>query len=150
MSINHSRSVSYLAAPAFAASMLGRQVITTIAVKRRVLLVAELPVGAGCGLDGVPGSALNRPHEARLLAIRTGRGQQVIWAPSPGRRLVPTDQLIVVTTRAGLGHLLAETAPSSAPAEPVAERLLAPWQTPWTPAPRGSEPEPLSSEGATD
>jgi Trk K+ transport system NAD-binding subunit len=150
MSINHSRSVSYLAAPAFAASMLGRQVITTIAVKRRVLLVAELPVGAGCGLDGVPVSALNRPHEARLLAIRTGRGQQVIWAPSPGRRLVPTDQLIVITTRAGLSHLLAETAPSSAPAEPVAERLLAPWQTPWTPSPRGSEPEPLSSDGATD
>ena len=116
MSINHSRSVSYLAAPAFAASMLGRQVVTTIAVKRRVLLVADLPVGAGSALDGVPVSALNRPHEVRLLAIRTGRGQQVIWAPSPGRRLVPTDQLIVVATRSGLGHLLAETAPSSAQA----------------------------------
>ena len=154
MAINHSRSVSYLAAPAFAASMLGRQVITTIAVKRRVLLVAELPVGAGSDLDGVPVSALNRPHEARLLAIRTGRGQQVIWAPSPGRRLVPTDQLIVVATRAGLGHLLAETAPASGPAEPVAERLLAPWQTPWTPSPRGGPERSLRPalvlEAATD
>jgi Trk K+ transport system NAD-binding subunit len=148
MSINQTRSVSYLAAPAFAASMLGRQVVTTIPVKRRVLLVADLPVGAGSALDGAPVSSLNRPHEARLLAIRTGRGQQVIWAPSPGRRLVPTDQLIVISTRAGLGHLLAETAPSSAPTEPVAERLLAPWQTPWRPPTRTGEA--LSAEGATD
>ncbi|MGC4747554.1 hypothetical protein ACLQ28_18140 [Micromonospora sp. DT201] len=37
--------MSSLAAPAFAAAMMGRQVIDTISVGRRVLLVADLPVG---------------------------------------------------------------------------------------------------------
>jgi len=43
--IHVSRSVSYLAAPAFAAAMIGRAVLATIPVRRRVLLLAEVPVG---------------------------------------------------------------------------------------------------------
>jgi Trk K+ transport system NAD-binding subunit len=114
-----SRSVSYLAAPTFAAAMTGREVLDTIPVRRRVLLVAELPVGAGCALEGAAVGALNRPHQARLLAIRTGRGAQTLWAPPQGRKLVRTDRLLVVATRQGLGRLLLETAPTWRASAPV-------------------------------
>ena len=50
-----SRSVSYLAAPAFAAAMLEHQVLRTIAVGRHVLLIAEVAVGAGLRPGGPPG-----------------------------------------------------------------------------------------------
>jgi Trk K+ transport system NAD-binding subunit len=114
-----SRSVSYLAAPTFAAAMTGREVLDTIPVRRRVLLVAELPVGAGCTLEGATIAALNRPHEARLLAIRTGRGAQTLWSPPLGRKLVRTDRLLVVATRQGLSGLLHETAPTWRASAPV-------------------------------
>jgi len=152
-SITRSHSVSYLAAPAFGAAMLGRQVITTIPVKRRVLLVAELPVGAGSALEGKPISDLRRPHEVRLLAVRTGRGQQVLWAPSPGRRLVPTDHIIVVANRSGLSDLLIETTPAEEVRDEVPGRLLAPWATPWQPRQRDGEVDAVGSglpEGPAD
>lgn len=107
--ITSSRSVSYLAAPAFAAAMLGRQVIDTIAIRRRVLVVADVPVGAGSPLEGLAVGEIQQAHEIRLLGIRTGRGQQTLWAPPRGRQLVRTDSLVVVATRAGLGRLLART-----------------------------------------
>ena len=47
-----SRSVPYLAAPAFAAAMLEHQVLRTIPVGRHVLLIADVPVGAGADLAG--------------------------------------------------------------------------------------------------
>jgi len=53
--VSTSRSVSYLAAPTFAAAMLGRQVIDVIPVDRRVLVVAELPIGARLRLRGAAG-----------------------------------------------------------------------------------------------
>jgi Trk K+ transport system NAD-binding subunit len=114
-----SRSVSYLAAPTFAAAMTGREVLDTIPVKRRVLLVAELAVGAGCALEGQGVGTLNRPHEARLLAIRTGRGTQTLWAAPRGRQLVRTDRLLMVATRRGLSRLLRETAPTFRATAPV-------------------------------
>src|SRR4029453_2699905 len=75
--INISRSVSYLAAPAFAAAMIGRQVLATIPVRRRVMLLAELPVAQGSLLEHKTVATVNRPHEARLLAVRTS--EQVLW-----------------------------------------------------------------------
>jgi Trk K+ transport system NAD-binding subunit len=114
-----SRSVSYLAAPTFAAAMTGREVLDTIPVRRRVLLVAELPVGAGSVLEGQSIGVLNRPHEARLLAIRTGRGAQILWAPPQGRKLVRTDRLMMIATRRGLSRLLHDTAPTFRAAAPV-------------------------------
>jgi Trk K+ transport system NAD-binding subunit len=107
--ITASYSVSYLAAPAFAAAMLGRQVTDTISVGRRVLLVAEVPVGARSPLEGLQVADVQHSRESRLLGIRTGRGEQTLWAPPLGRQLVRTDHLIVVATRAGLGHLLARS-----------------------------------------
>ncbi|MEV4657833.1 NAD-binding protein [Micromonospora sp. NPDC049301] len=113
--INHSRSVSYLAAPAFAAAMMGREVIDTISVGRRVLLLAELPVGAGSEVEGSTCPQISRPREARLIAMRTGRVGQTIWSLPQRRPLVRTDRLLVVATRAGLAALLARTAPSDDP-----------------------------------
>ena len=115
-----SRSVSYLAAPVFAAAMMGRAVLDAIQVGRRVLLAAELPVGIGSELEGLPVAEINRPGESRLVAVRTGRGTQTLWAPPRGRQLVRTDRLLVVATRSGLGRLLTMTVAGSAPHRRVA------------------------------
>jgi hypothetical protein len=104
-----SRSVSYLAAPAFAAAMIGREVVDTISVGRHVLLLAELPVGAGSPLEGRRCAEVNQAHATRLVAVRTGRGAQTLWRPPLRRTLVRTDRLLVVTTRTGLADLLPRT-----------------------------------------
>ena len=98
--------------------MLGRAVIDSIPVGRRVLLVADLPVGAGSDLEYRPVAAVSRPHQVRLLGIRTGRGDQVLWSAPPGRQLSRTDRLLVVATRSGLGRLLARLAPGHNPLRP--------------------------------
>ncbi|MEU1586840.1 NAD-binding protein [Micromonospora sp. NPDC005710] len=129
LGINESRSVSSLAVPAFAAAMMGRQVIDTISVGRRVLLVAELPVGAGSELEGRYCHDVNQPGGVWVIALRTGRAGQTIWSLPRRRALVRTDRLIVLATRAGLAALLPRTVPSP-DAEPLADvaplRLLAP------------------------
>lgn len=107
--LTDSRSVSYLAAPAFAAVMAGPEVIDTIPVGRHVLLVAELPVGAGSALDGEHGEEVERRNAVRLIGVRTGRGAQTLWRPPPRRRLVRTDRMLVVATRAGLAELVPRT-----------------------------------------
>ena len=113
--INISRSVSYLAAPAFAAALLGREVIDTVSVGRRVLLIAEIPVGAGSAIEGKFCPEVSRPNEVRLIAVRTGRAGQTLWSLPDRRPLVRTDHLLVVATRAGLAALLARTAASPNP-----------------------------------
>jgi Trk K+ transport system NAD-binding subunit len=125
-SIHTSRSVSYLAAPAFAAAMIGRAVLATIPVRRRVVLLAEIPVGERSLLELKTVASVNRPHESRLLAVRTS--EQVVWRPTEGRPVRAGDRIIVVATRAGLSRLLAESNAGSdvAPATPY--RLLAPWE----------------------
>jgi hypothetical protein len=121
--------VSYLAAPAFAAAMMGRQILSTIPVRRHVLLVAELPVGANSPLDLQPVAAITRTHEIRLIAIRTGDGQ-VLWRPSGGRPIHSSDTLIVVATRRGLTHLLADTVTPAHADNNTPYRLLKPWGVP--------------------
>jgi Trk K+ transport system NAD-binding subunit len=132
--INISRSVSYLAAPVFAASMVGREVIDTISVGRRVLLVAEVPVGAGSQLEGQTCPDVSKVHEARLIAVRTGRGRQTLWSLPERRPLVRTDRLLVVATRAGLGNLL-ERAAGVADPPPVIEPMPLPLVSPRPPTP---------------
>jgi Trk K+ transport system NAD-binding subunit len=124
--IDSSRSVSYLAAPAFAAAMVGREVIGTISVGRRALLVAELSVGAGSELEGKLCPDVSRPHEVRLIAVR-GRYGQTFWSRPDRRELVRTEQILVVATRAGLAALLRRTTgmPNPPPMlEPKPLRLL--------------------------
>jgi Trk K+ transport system NAD-binding subunit len=63
-----SRSVSYLAAPSFAAAMLEHQVLRTIPVGRHVLLIADLGVSPGSELDGAAVQAVHQAGLARVLA----------------------------------------------------------------------------------
>ncbi|WP_433055378.1 potassium channel family protein [Dactylosporangium sp. CS-033363] len=107
--VTASRSVSYLAAPAFAAALLEREVIGTIPVGRRVLLLAEVPIVAGSRLDGRPVDAAQDIGEVRVLAIATDEERQTVWAPPAAYVLKAGDLLTVVTTRLGLGGLLAHT-----------------------------------------
>jgi len=109
--IASSKSVSYLAAPAFTAAMLEREVIGTISVKRRVLLVAEVPVEAGSPLDGRTVAAAQRSGELRVIALAAGDGRPS-WSPRPDRRLAPGDRVIAVATRTGLNRMLAASTPS--------------------------------------
>ncbi|MFI7213598.1 potassium channel family protein [Micromonospora maritima] len=113
--IGISRSVSYLAAPSFAAALLDRAVIATIPVDRHALLVTEVPVVAGSPLDGRPLGAVARPGEVRLLA-HTRAGQKADWSVDPRMVLQAGDRLTVVARRAGLTALLRETTPPPPPA----------------------------------
>ncbi|MEH0934310.1 NAD-binding protein [Micromonospora sp. CPCC 205543] len=117
--IGISRSVSYLAAPAFAAALLDRAVIATIPVDRHALLVVEVPVVAGAPLDGRPLAAVARPGEVRLLG-HARAGQKVDWSADPRMVITAGDRLTVVARRAGLSALLRETAPPAPPPPPAA------------------------------
>ncbi|WP_433612862.1 potassium channel family protein [Dactylosporangium sp. CA-139114] len=107
--ITASRSVSFLAAPAFAAALLEREVIGTIPVGRRVLLLAEVPIVAGSRLDGRPVEAAQDVGEVQILAVATDEERRTVWAPPGSYVLRAGDLLTVVTTRLGLGGLLAHT-----------------------------------------
>jgi Trk K+ transport system NAD-binding subunit len=104
-----SRSVSRLAASAFAAAVMERQVIGTMSIGRAVMMIAEVPVVAGSPLAGQPLSVANEPAEARVIAIRHRGTDDLDWTPQPARQLMPADRVLVVATRAGLGRLLARS-----------------------------------------
>jgi Trk K+ transport system NAD-binding subunit len=114
--INVSRSVSYLAAPSFAAAMLGRHAIDSIPIQRRVLLVAEIPVAAHSPIEGLPASELRLGPGIRLIGVRTGNRRQILWSPLRGRKFTHTDRLIVVATRAGLSEIINLASPPGASA----------------------------------
>jgi Trk K+ transport system NAD-binding subunit len=103
-----SRSVPYLAAPAFAAAMLEHQVLRTIPVGRHVLLIADVAVGSGAELAGRRVDDVHDGSDVRLIALRR-RGGAVDWAPRPGDGLQPQDRLVVLATRAGLSRVLARS-----------------------------------------
>jgi Trk K+ transport system NAD-binding subunit len=110
--ITVSRSVSYLAAPEFAAAMMEREVIKTIPVGRHVLLVAEVPVGAGAPLDGARVRAAGRPGNVQVIALTRFGEPGAIWSPLPSQRINAGDRIAVVARRDGLGWLLGQaTAP---------------------------------------
>ncbi|WP_211764812.1 NAD-binding protein [Kutzneria sp. CA-103260] len=107
--INVSRSVSSLAAPAFAAAMVERQVIGTIPVGRRVLLIAEVPVGDGTGLNGMTVRQVEQRCEVRVIGLQRRTEQRLDWQSAADHQLVPRDRLMVVATRSGLGQILASS-----------------------------------------
>ena len=78
-----SRSVPYLAAPAFAAAMLEHQVLRTIPVGRHVLLIADVRVGAGSELAGQPVENVHRGGEVRVIAVQRAAadGVELVTAP---------------------------------------------------------------------
>ncbi|MFI6760551.1 NAD-binding protein [Micromonospora sp. NPDC050417] len=118
--MNISRSVSYLAAPSFAAALLNRQVIATIPIDRHALLVGEVPVAAGSSLVGRALAEVDQTAGVRVIGL-TPVGQPVLnWSPAPAQRLAVGDQLVVVVRRAALSALLKQASPPLADPEPPA------------------------------
>src|SRR5260370_14835167 len=109
-----SRSVPYLAAPAFAAAMLEPQVLRTIPVGRHVLLIADVQVDSGSELAGRLLEAVHQTGEVRVIALRRKGADGVDWSPRRDYTISPQDPLYVLATRAGLRHLPAR---SQAPAD---------------------------------
>jgi Trk K+ transport system NAD-binding subunit len=105
--IDVSRSVSYLAAPAFAAAMVQRDVIGSIPVNRRVLLIADLPVCAGSAAAGTAVATLNSMDGVRVIAVN--HSGSTTWSPRSDLRVHVDDRLMLVTTRDGLGRVVAAT-----------------------------------------
>ena len=101
-----SRSVPYLAAPAFATAMLEHQVLRTIDVGRHVLLIAEIRVADQAGLAGSLISDTEQDGQARVLALQASGMAAVDWSPQRGYQLAAGDRLIVLATRRGLGRFL--------------------------------------------
>ncbi|GAA0815047.1 NAD-binding protein [Spirilliplanes yamanashiensis] len=109
-----SRSVSYLAAPAFAAALLDRHMIATIPVDRHALLVTEVTVQDGAPLAGRPLRAAGEPGRVRVLGLTPHGSTTMSWLPNPAHVLRPGDRLAVVARRVGL-RTLAERAATPPP-----------------------------------
>ncbi|MDT0460520.1 NAD-binding protein [Streptomyces sp. DSM 41527] len=123
--LTRSRSVSYLAAPAFAGAMMGRQILGAIPVERRVLLVARVEVRGHVALEGRTVAEVLRPGRLRVLAVDTSapddpEPDDAAAVPPPdaerepahlvhelgdGYVLRPQDRVLLVATRQGLGDL---------------------------------------------
>ncbi|ALO12547.1 putative TrkA-N domain-containing protein [Streptomyces venezuelae] len=134
--LTRSRSVTHLAAPAFAGAMMGRQILGAIPVERKVLLFAALVVAGHPQLEGRTVTESFRPGAWRVLALDTaapttrrpdlanthddGEHPQLLWDLHPGYVLRPDDRVVIAATRRGLAELLA--APSQPTGEPRAGR----------------------------
>ncbi len=123
--LTRSRSVSTLAAPAFAGAMMGRQILGAIPVERRVLLFAALNVAGHPRLEGRTIAESFRPGAWRVLALDTAaphdrrpdlavtpangepdRPAGLVWSLHPGYVLRPEDRVVLAATRQGLAELL--------------------------------------------
>lgn len=120
--VTRSRSVTHLAAPAFAAAMMGRHVLGAVPVERRVLLFAVVLVGGTPEFEGRTVAEAFRPGAWRILALDTavpaarhpdlgavqhgGDEPQLLWDVHPGYVLRPEDRVVIAATRRGLAELL--------------------------------------------
>jgi Trk K+ transport system NAD-binding subunit len=113
-----SRSVDALAAPAFAAAAVGRQVLATIPVgTARILVIARVPIEEGSRTDG---SSVGREESSassveqggcRVLAVISR--DEASWRPDPTTRLEAGQEILLVATRRGLAASLQRaTAPT--------------------------------------
>ena len=92
--IHLSRGVSSLAAPAFAAALLGRRAAAVLPIGREVLQIVTLTAELQTDIAG-----LERDCHARVLAVP---GKEF---PEPGVRVAPGDELMVIGTGEGLAEL---------------------------------------------
>jgi Trk K+ transport system NAD-binding subunit len=106
-----SRSVSYLAAPAFAVAMLEHKVLRTIPVGRHVLVIADVRVEPDSDIADRALADLERDGLSRVLALAEHGTAGFNWSPRRDRRLAPGDRVIVLATRAGLSTFLAGNRP---------------------------------------
>ncbi|MFI8363506.1 NAD-binding protein [Streptomyces sp. NPDC085612] len=132
--LTRSRSVTHLAAPAFASAMMGRQVLGAIPVERRVLLFAALEVAGHPQLEGRTIAESFRPGAWRVIALDTSAPEDrrpdlsatpeetrlpeagLVWDLHPGYVLTAQDRVVVAATRRGLAELLGRHLPG--PADP--------------------------------
>ena len=106
-----SRSVSYLAAPAFAGALLEHRVLRTIALGRHVLLIADIQMAPGADIVGQTVAELQRDRQARVLALRPRAARGFDWSPHQARLLAADDRVLVIATRGGLSRFLAGNGP---------------------------------------
>ena len=109
-----SRSVSYLAAPAFAVAMLEHKVLRTIPVGRHVLVIADVRVEPGSDIASRSLADLESDRLSRVLALAVRGTPSFDWSPRRDHRLVAGDRMIVLATRAGLSTFLAGNRPQVA------------------------------------
>ena len=81
--INISRSVSYLAAPSFAAALLNREMIATIPINRHALLVAEVPITAGASLVGRGLAEVDQAPGVRVIGLTPAGPAEPALVPVP-------------------------------------------------------------------
>ncbi|MGC5232131.1 NAD-binding protein [Streptomyces albogriseolus] len=121
--LTRSRSVSHLAAPAFAGAMMGRQILGAIPVERRVLLFAAFVVNGHPQLEGRTVAEAFRPGAWRVLALDTAAQGADARGEAPGSGLVwdlpdtyvlrAGDRVVLAATRRGLAELLGRRTRSS-------------------------------------
>ncbi|WP_262061336.1 potassium channel family protein [Streptomyces sp. STR69] len=112
--LTRSRSVSHLAAPAFAGAMMGRQILGAIPVERRVLLFAAMTVGGHPQLEGKTIAEAFRAGSWRVLALDTAnrdasedvRRSGLVWDLPDTYVLRGSDRVVLAATRRGLAELL--------------------------------------------
>jgi Trk K+ transport system NAD-binding subunit len=105
--IRFTRSVSHLAAPAFAAAAVGSHVVATVPVgDQRVLLFARVVAAIGSSLEGRSVASLDRAGAIRVLAIGDPEADIYRWRPAATDRIAPDEEVVAVATRAGLAELL--------------------------------------------
>jgi Trk K+ transport system NAD-binding subunit len=106
LSIRFTRSVSHLAAPAFAAAAIGSQVEASIPVgDKRVLLFARIRAAPGSPLARLPISTLAEPGDVTVLGVQAD-GSPADWAADGTRHANADTDVFVVASRQGLAHLL--------------------------------------------
>jgi Trk K+ transport system NAD-binding subunit len=104
--IRFTRSVSQLAAPAFAAAATRTEVVTTVPIgDQRLALFARLRVPSGSALDGLSALSLDQTGVRRVLAVADPGSEVARWDFPDDEILDPDEEIIVVTTRAGLAEL---------------------------------------------
>ncbi|MFE6282514.1 NAD-binding protein [Streptomyces sp. NPDC057877] len=121
--LTRSRSVTHLAAPAFAGAMMGRQVLGAIPVERRVLVFAAVEVRGIPQLEGKTVAAAFRAGYWRVLALdavapedrrpdlatvpppNTPTASGLIWDLPPTYVLRAEDRVVLAATRRGLAQL---------------------------------------------
>lgn len=124
--LTRSRSVTHLAAPAFAGAMMGRQILGAIPVERRVLLFAAVEVRGHPRLEGRTVAEAFRAGAWRVLALDTAApgepdteratqaGSGLVWDLPPTYVLRAEDRVVLAATRRGLAELLGRRARTGA------------------------------------
>jgi Trk K+ transport system NAD-binding subunit len=105
--IRFTRSVSNLAAPAFAAAATGPEVLAAMPVgDRRTLMFVRFRVPAGSRLVGKRVADIDLAGERRILAVGDPGVDEARWWPDPAETLDPDEQVVIVTTRLGFADVL--------------------------------------------